>query len=371
MGALTTGGLEGVVAGRTAICTAEAAGDSLSYRGFDVTELAAQASYEEVAFLLLYGELPNAAHLGDFRMRLAGARELPPDLKTLLERLPAAAHPMDVLRTGVSALGCLEPESADVPALAERLLARLPAMLLYWHQFHTRGQRIDLGSPAANLAGHFLHLLHGRAGEEIYRRALEVSLILYAEHEFNASTFAARVITSTRADFYSAIAGAIGALRGPLHGGANEAAMALIASFADADEAEQGILERLARKELIMGFGHRVYKRRDPRSPIIKQWARRLGEEARDTQLYAIAERIEAVMRREKRLFPNLDFYSALVYRACGIPASLFTPIFVIARSAGWAAHIIEQRQDNRLIRPLAEYVGPASRAYVPLAERP
>jgi len=371
MGTLTTGGLEGVVAGRTAICTAEAAGDTLFYRGFDVADLAAQASYEEVAYLLLYGELPNAAQLSDFRTRLAGQRELPPDLKTLLERLPAAAHPMDVLRTGVSVLGCLEPVSEDVTALAERLLARLPAMLLYWHQFHTRGQRIDLGSPAADLTGHFLHLLHSRAAEEIYRRALEVSLILYAEHEFNASTFAARVITSTRADFYSAIAGAIGALRGPLHGGANEAAMALIASFGGADEAEHGILERLARKELIMGFGHRVYKRRDPRSPIIKQWARRLGEEARDTQHYAIAERIEAVMRREKRLFPNLDFYSALVYRACGIPASLFTPIFVIARSAGWAAHIIEQRQDNRLIRPLAEYVGPAARAYVPLAERP
>jgi len=244
-------------------------------------------------------------------------------------------------------------------------------MLLYWYLYHTRGQRIETRSPAADLAGHLLHLLHGHAGKEIYRRALEVSLLLYAEHEFNASTFVARVITSTRADFYSAIAGAIGALRGPLHGGANEAAMALIASFGGVDEAEQGILERLARKELIMGFGHRVYKRRDPRSPIIKQWARRLGEEARDTQLYAIAERIEAVMRREKRLFPNLDFYSALVYRACGIPASLFTPIFVIARSAGWAAHIIEQRQDNRLIRPLAEYVGPASRAYVALTERP
>ena len=371
MGALTTGGLEGVVAGRTAICTAEAAGDSLYYRGYDVAELAAQASYEEVAYLLLFGELPNAGHLGDFRMRLAGARELPPDLKSLLERLPAAAHPMDVLRTGVSALGCLEPESADVPALAERLVARLPAMLLYWYLYHTRGQRIETRSPAADLAGHLLHLLHGHAGKEIYRRALEVSLLLYAEHEFNASTFVARVITSTRADFYSAIAGAIGALRGPLHGGANEAAMALIASFGGVDEAEQGILERLARKELIMGFGHRVYKRRDPRSPIIKQWARRLGEEARDTQHYAIAERIEAVMRREKRLFPNLDFYSALVYRACGIPASLFTPIFVIARSAGWAAHIIEQRQDNRLIRPLAEYVGPASRAYVALTERP
>ncbi|MFH0343914.1 MAG: citrate/2-methylcitrate synthase [Chromatiales bacterium] len=370
MGALTTGGLEGVVAGRTSICTAEAAGDGLFYRGSDVGDLAAQASYEEVACLLLYGELPNAGHLSDFRMRLAGARELPPDLKWLLERLPAAAHPMDVLRTAVSAQGCLEPESTDVPALAERLLARLPAMLLYWYHFHTRGQRMDLGSPAADLAGHFLHLLYGHTAEEIYRRALEVSLILYAEHELNASTFAARVITSTRADFYSAIAGAIGALRGPLHGGANEAAMALIASFADADEAEQGILERLARKELIMGFGHRVYKCRDPRSPIIKQWARRLGEEARDTHLYAIAERIEAVMRREKRLFPNLDFYSALVYRACGIPASLFTPIFVIARSAGWAAHINEQRQDNRLIRPLAEYVGPAPRAYVPLAER-
>ncbi len=371
MGTLSTGGLEGVVAGRTAICTAEAAGDSLYYRGYDVGDLAAQASYEEVAYLLLYGELPNAGQVANFRMRLAGARELPPDLKPLLERLPAAAHPMDVLRTGVSALGCLEPESEDVRAIAERLLGRLPAILLYWYHYSKHGKTIDTGSPAADLAGHSLHLLHGHAGNEIYRRALEVSLILYAEHELNASTFAARVITSTRADFYSAIAGAIGALRGPLHGGANEAAMALIASFGGADEAEQGILERLARKERIMGFGHRVYKQRDPRSPIIKQWARRLGEEARDTELYAIAERIEAVIRREKRLFPNLDFYSALVYRACGIPTSLFTPIFVIARSAGWAAHIIEQRQDNRLIRPLAEYVGPAPRAYVPLAERP
>ncbi|MGH8509749.1 MAG: citrate/2-methylcitrate synthase [Gammaproteobacteria bacterium] len=369
MGVPTTGGLDGVVAGRTAICTA--AGDRLYYRGYDVEELAAHASYEEVAYLLLYGELPNADRFAEFRMRLADARELPPDLQSVLERLPAAAHPMDVLRTGVSALGCLEPESADVPALAERVLGRLPVMLLYWYQFHRSGQGIDLGSPAADLAGHLLSLLHGRAGEEIYRRALEVSLILYAEHEFNASTFAARVITSTRADFYSAIAGAIGALRGPLHGGANEAAMALIASFGSTDEAEHGILERLARKELVMGFGHRVYKQRDPRSPIIKAWARRLAEEARDTRLYTIAERIETVMHREKRLFPNLDFYSALVYRACGVPTLLFTPIFVIARSAGWAAHIIEQRKDNRLIRPLAEYIGPAPRPYVPLAARP
>lgn len=373
MAAKTASGLAGVIAGRTAISTVETAGDGLYYRGYDIAILAEQASFEEVAYLLLYGELPAISQLTDFRERLKHYRSLPAEVFASLERLSEDAHPMDVLRTGVSLLGCYarDPASADVYRQSEALLAQLPMLLLYWYGYHHHQRRPDPDPASNDLAGYFLMLLQGRIAEEILRRALEVSLILYAEHEFNASTFTARVVTSTLSDYYSAITAAIGALRGPLHGGANEAAMALIESFASADEAEQGILAKLAQKELIMGFGHRVYKKRDPRSPIIKAWAARLAENSANTGLFAIAERIEQVLWREKVLFPNLDFYSALVYHYCGIPTLLFTPIFVLARTAGWSAHIIEQRRDNRLIRPLAEYIGPAPRPFIPLRDRP
>lgn len=365
-------GLAGVVAGQTSVSTVGKAGVGLTYRGYSIEELAAEATFEEVAWLLLSGELPTRAELTSFRERLQAGRMLPPALRTVLEQLPATAHPMDVLRTGCSVLGCLEPEGTfeRQSLVAERLLTAFPSLLAYWHHFHTRGRRIDTASEEPSLAGHFLHLLHGTSPSDLHRRALDVSLILYAEHEFNASTFTARVTASTLSDFYSAITAAIGTLRGPLHGGANEAAMELIESFADPDDAERGILQRLARKEKVMGFGHRVYKDRDPRSDVIHEWARRLAETDDDRRLFAIAERIDAVMRREKKLFPNLDFYSANAYRSLRIPTAMFTPLFVFARTAGWAAHIFEQRADNRLIRPTAEYTGPAPRPFLPLDRR-
>ncbi len=366
-------GLAGVIAGRTAISSVEVAGDGLYYRGYDVADLAEHASFEEVAHLLIHGALPNQEQLDSFRARLSAGPDLPRALQIILEQLPATAVPMDVLRTGVSSLGCLEPESLAWSAqrIAERLLVYLPGMLCHWYHFHNDGIRVDTPAPRHDIAGYFLHRLQNKAPGKLERRAMEVSLVLYAEHEYNASTFAARVASSTLSDFYSAITAAIGTLRGPLHGGANEAAMGLIASFSNAAEAEIEILDRLTRKQLIMGFGHRVYKRRDPRTPIIKDWAYRLARRRDATALIEVAERIESVMRREKGLFPNLDFYSALVYHYCGVPTQLFTPIFVLARSAGWAAHVIEQRRDNRLIRPLAEYTGPAPRAYVPIEQRP
>jgi 2-methylcitrate synthase len=365
-------GLAGVVAGQTSVSTVGKAGVGLTYRGYSIEELAAEATFEEVAWLLLSGELPTRTELHDFEVRLQAGRTLPPALRTVLEQLPPSSHPMDVLRTGCSALGCLEPEGSfeRQRLVAERLLAVFPSLLAYWHHFHTSGRRIDTASAEPSLAGHFLHLLHGSPPSDLHRRALDVSLILYAEHEFNASTFAARVAASTLSDFYSAIAGAIGTLRGPLHGGANEAAMELIESFTDPDDAEQGILLRLARKEKVMGFGHRVYKDRDPRSDVIHEWARRLAETDEDLRLFAISERIDAVMRREKRLFPNLDFYSANAFHSLRIPTAMFTPLFVFARTAGWAAHIFEQRADNRLIRPTAEYIGPAPRPFLPLDRR-
>jgi 2-methylcitrate synthase len=367
-----SGGLAGVVAGKTAVCTVGKEGVGLTYRGYDIHDLAAGATFEEVAYLLLYGELPTGAELSSFRERLLPLRQLPAALREVLERIAGDAHPMDVMRTGCSMLGALEPEKEfrEQYHAAERLLAVFPSMLVYWHAFHRDGRRIDTLTVDPSIAGHFLHLLHGKPPSESQRRAMDVSLILYAEHEFNASTFTARVAASTLSDFHSAITAAIGTLKGPLHGGANEAAMELIEKFKTPDEAAQGILGALARKDKIMGFGHRVYTISDPRSDIIKEWAKRMADESGDRWLYPISERIEKVMWEQKKLFPNLDFYSAAVYHFLGIPTPMFTPLFVASRVTGWAAHIFEQRADNRLIRPTAEYVGPAPRGLMPMAMR-
>jgi 2-methylcitrate synthase len=365
-------GLAGVVAGQTALCTVGKEGTGLTYRGFSIDDLAAHATFEEVAHLLVCGELPNRDQLHQLQARLMRQRMLPAAVRSGLELIPANAHPMDVLRTGCSLLGCLEPETSfdQQIRVTERLLSAFPSMLAYWHHFRSNGSRIDTRTDARGGAGHFLTLLHGRSPTPDHERAMDVSLILYAEHEFNASTFAARITASTLSDFYSAITGAIGTLRGPLHGGANEAAMELIERFQTPDEAEQGVMQALARKEKIMGFGHRVYRDHDPRSTIIQQWAKTLSEQSGDARLYPVSERIHAVMHREKNLFPNLDFYSAAAFHFLGVPTELFTPIFVFARTAGWAAHIMEQRADNRLIRPSADYIGPQPRPFVPIDQR-
>ncbi len=368
----STAGLAGVVAGHTALSTVGKEGAGLTYCGYSIEDLAAKATFEEVAWLLLQGELPNQSQLESFQARLKSKRSLPQPLQVILQQLPASAHPMDVLRTGCSTLGCLEPEAsfAEQEAATERLLATFPSMLCYWYHFRKSGKSINVESNENSIAGHFLHLLHGKPPTDEHRRAMDASLILYAEHEFNASTFAARITASTLSDLYSAITTGIGTLRGPLHGGANEAAMELIESYKDPDDAERGILDRLKKKEKIMGFGHRVYKHCDPRSDIIKDWALKLSEQAGDRRLYDISQRIETVMRREKGMFPNLDFYSASAYHLLGIPTPMFTPLFVFSRTAGWAAHVFEQRADNRLIRPSADYTGSPPREFLPIIER-
>jgi len=365
-------GLAGVIAGHTAIATVGKEGKGLTYRGYSIHDLAEHSTFEEVAYLLIYGRLPKQAELNEYKSKLRAMRGLSPALKTVLELIPRSTHPMDVMRTGCSMLGTLEPEGPghDQIAVANRLTACFSAILFYWHHFHVNGRRIDTETDDDSTAGHLLHLLHGKKPDELHRRAVDVSLILYAEHEFNASTFTARTIISTRPDFYSAVTGAIGALRGPLHGGANEAAMELIEKFASPDVAEKGLMEMLAAKKLIMGFGHRVYKISDPRSDVIKAWSKKLGASIDDTRLFPVSERLEQVMRREKKMFPNLDFYSATAYHFCGIPTAMFTPLFVISRITGWAAHIIEQRADNRLIRPNADYIGPDPRPYVSIDKR-
>lgn len=369
---MSTAGLAGVIAGETAISSVGKEGMGLNYRGYSINALAEHAAFEEVAYLLTRGTLPTMQQYTAYQDRLKSLRQLPSALATVLEMIPGEAHPMDVLRTGCSFLGNLEPETDTHNQLevCDRLLALFPAMLVYWYRFHKEGIRIDTALDDEKIAYYFLHLLHDKKPESLQRQAVNVSLILYAEHEFNASTFAARVTASTDADFYSAICSAIGTLRGPLHGGANEAAMDLVSSFKTPDEAQIGVEKMLANKELIMGFGHRVYRTSDPRSDVIKNWAKLLSDAEGDTTLYNVAERIEEVMRSEKHMFPNLDFYSAIVYHLCGIPKEMFTPIFVFARTAGWVAHIIEQRINHKLIRPLAEYIGPSSRPYVPLDKR-
>ena len=365
-------GLRGVSAGRTEIATVGKAGRGLSYRGYAIEELAEHSNFEEVAYLLLQGALPSAAELRAYRAKLASLRELPAPLKLVLEQIPASAHPMDVLRTGCSTLGCLEPEPDFSVQLdvADRLIAALPGMLLYWFHYAHSGKRIETAGDATGSAGHFLELLHGRAPAAEHERALDAALILYAEHEFNASTFAARVCAATLSDMYSAVCAGIGTLRGPLHGGANEAAMALLEQFETEDEAREGVREMLRQKQKIMGFGHAVYRESDPRNAVIKAWSERLSKTATDSKWFAISEAIETLMWEEKKLFANLDFYSASAFTFLGIPTALFTPIFVCSRVAGWAAHVIEQRADNRLIRPTADYEGPAPRPYVAIDAR-
>jgi 2-methylcitrate synthase len=367
-----TGGLAGVSAGATALCTVGKEGAGLTYRGYDIYDLADNACFEEVAFLLLHGHLPTQSELDAYIAKIKANRGLPDALKSVLEMIPADAHPMDVLRTGVSFLGNIEPEGdfANQENVADRLLACLPSMLLYWHRFHTDDVRIDTETDDDSVAGHFLNMLHDKAPSELHRKSLDTTLILYAEHEFNASTFAGRVITGTLSDMHSAVTGAIGALRGALHGGANEAAMALISKFDTPEAATEGVLQMLANKDLIMGFGHRVYTTSDPRNTVNKAMSKKLAEDVGNTVLYPVSEAVEKVMWDEKKLFANADFFAASVYHFMGVPTYLFTPIFVCSRITGWAAHIMEQRSNNKLIRPAADYIGPDLQQWVAIEDR-
>lgn len=360
----TGAGLRGQTAGQTAVCTVGAEGNSLRYRGYDVAELAEKASFYEVAHLILKGHAPSTEELAAYKKRLNGMRGLPVALREVLERIPANTHPMDVMRTGCSMLGNLEPEDdfSQQQDKADRLLAAFPSIICYWYRYSHDGVRIETQTDDDGIGAHFLHLLHGEKPSELHAKVMDVSLILYAEHEFNASTFTARVCASTLSDMFSCVTGAIGSLRGPLHGGANEAAMDMIEKYNSAEEAEADVHRKLAAKELIMGFGHAVYRLRDPRNAIIKEWSRKLSEQVGDKVLFPVSDTVERVMQEEKKMFANADFFHASAYHFMGIPTKLFTPIFVMSRITGWAAHIMEQRANNRIIRPGAEYTGPDDR---------